>query len=59
VNWTRIVASLLEALGVLAVAGGVGFLAVWAGIVTLGAGLVLFGIALERGDSPPSQKDIK
>ena len=44
-------ATVLEILGGIALTFGVGMLAVWAGIVTAGVLLVLFGIALERFES--------
>ena len=43
-----IIATALQASGVVAIAAGVGFVSLWGGIITLGAGLVLFGIAVER-----------
>lgn len=44
-------ATVLEILGGIALTFGVGMLAVWAGIVTAGVLLILFGIALERFES--------
>lgn len=44
------IAAALEAVGLLTVATGVGFVSVWGGILTLGAGMVIFGVAIERGD---------
>lgn len=42
------VALMLELIGGIAIAFGVGLLALWAGIVVLGVLLILFGMALER-----------
>ena len=47
-----IIATVLQAVGVLTVAAGVGFVSFWGGLVTFGVGLVLFGVAVERGDEP-------
>ena len=44
-----VLAGLLQVAGLLAIAVAVGLLAVWGGVLTFGAGLVVFGIALERG----------
>lgn len=44
-------ATVIEILGGVALTFGVGMLAVWAGIVTAGVLLILFGIALERFES--------
>ena len=44
-------ATILEIIGGVAVAFGVGMLALWAGIVVAGILLVLFGLALERFDA--------
>jgi hypothetical protein len=53
----RRLASILEVLGLLALAAGVGLVALWAGIATLGAVLVVIGIALERSlEAPPTEK---
>lgn len=46
-----VMATILEILGGLAVAFGVGMLALWAGIMVAGVLLILFGIALERFES--------
>ena len=44
----KLLAGVLQALGVLAIAAGVGVVTLWGGIVALGIGMVVFGIALER-----------
>jgi hypothetical protein len=44
-------ATVLEIIGGIMLAFGVGMLAVWAGIVVAGLLLVLFGLALERFDA--------
>ncbi|MCU1494798.1 MAG: hypothetical protein JWO62_2562 [Acidimicrobiaceae bacterium] len=44
----QIVATILEAAGVLAIAYGVYLVSRWGALVTLGAGLIVFGIAIER-----------
>lgn len=46
----------LQALGVLSIAAGMSLIVPWAGLVTLGVGLVLFGLALERGAPPDPQR---
>jgi hypothetical protein len=45
---SRVIATILQAAGVLTVAAGFGFLWVWAGLMALGVGMAMFGIALER-----------
>lgn len=44
-------ATVLEIIGGIMLAFGVGMLALWAGIVVAGVLLVLFGLALERFDA--------
>lgn len=51
-NLKAVIATILEALGLLAVAGGVALVSIWAGVIVFGAGLVLFGVAMERGADP-------
>jgi len=41
-------ATILEAGGLLVASIGVGTVSIWGGLVTLGAGMVVFGIAVER-----------
>jgi hypothetical protein len=49
-----LIATILQALGILGVAAGVYWIVPWAGVVVLGAGLVLFGLSVELGaKSPP------
>lgn len=43
-----VIATILEAAGILAVSAGAARVAVWAGLLVLGVGLVLFGISVER-----------
>lgn len=45
------VATVLEIIGGIAMAFGVGMLAMWAGILVAGILLMLFGLALERFDA--------
>jgi CHASE2 domain-containing sensor protein len=45
-----IIATALQAAGILTVSAGVGFVSFWGGLITLGAGLVVFGVAVERGE---------
>lgn len=44
-------ASAIQVGGLLVTAGAVALVAVWAGALTLGVGLVVFGVALERSAS--------
>lgn len=44
----KIAASIIQALGIIVVAGGVALISHWGGLVILGLGTVLFGVALER-----------
>lgn len=46
----QIVATSLQALGICGISGGVMLVSLWGGIVVLGAGLVAFGIAVERAN---------
>lgn len=46
----QIIATVLEAVGVLGISAGVGIASLFAGIITLGVGLVVFGVAIERVD---------
>lgn len=41
----------LQALGVVSIAGGVAMVSLWGGAITLGAGMLAFGVALERGET--------
>lgn len=45
-----VIATILQALGVLTVSAAVERVSLWGGLLTLGVGLVAFGIAVERGD---------
>lgn len=49
-----LLAGLLQVAGLVTVSVAIGLLAVWGGVLTLGVGLVLLGIALERGSADPS-----
>lgn len=44
-------ATIIEILGGIALAFGLGMLAIWAGLVAAGLLLILFGMALERFES--------
>lgn len=41
-------ASALQGIGILTVAAGVAMVAPWAGVIVAGAGLLAFGLAMER-----------
>jgi hypothetical protein len=41
-------ASALQVIGILVLAAGVAMVAPWAGVVVVGAGLLAFGLAMER-----------
>ena len=45
-----LIATALEATGILTASAAVGFVSLWGGLLTLGLGLVAFGVAVERGD---------
>ena len=44
----KIAASAVQVAGMLTVSAAVGLVSVWGGLLTLGAGALLFGVALER-----------
>lgn len=45
-----IIVNSLQALGIVVIAGGVGMVDRAAGVITLGVGMVAFGVALELGN---------
>lgn len=47
----RMAASAFEAAGILGIAGGLGMLAPWAGLLAFGLGVLLVGVSLELGQS--------
>lgn len=49
-----VIATLLQVLGIAAVAAGTGLVATWAGVIVGGVGALLFGLAVERGGQPPA-----
>jgi hypothetical protein len=53
----RRIATVLQAIGIAAVAFGVGIFSIPGGIITAGAGAVLFGLAIERGEQPAAADD--
>jgi hypothetical protein len=52
VTWTRHLALGLQLGGVAALAAGFGLLAVWAGVVAGGLGLIALGVAAELAPGP-------
>lgn len=42
-------ATLIQALGLITISAGIGWIFPPAGVVALGVGIILFGIAIERG----------
>lgn len=46
----RVVASTIQAAGLLTIAAGIGLVSLWGGIVAAGLGAVIYGVALERSD---------
>src|ERR1039458_9908234 len=50
VKLRALIATALQAVGILTIAAGVGFVSFWGGLLALGVGLVLFGVAIERGE---------
>ena len=46
---TDIIATVLQALGIIALSIGAAFIYPSAGVITFGIGLLAFGLALERG----------
>lgn len=48
------IATLLQAGGIATVAFGVGLVAVWAGVIVGGVGMLLFGLAVDLGGRPPT-----
>jgi len=45
-----LIATILQALGVLTMAGGISLICLWGGLIALGIGFTVFGIAIERND---------